>query len=286
METYDLTRSFEMGGLLLSPTHIRVERLALAIAAHRHSNSSYELHYTASGRGRVYIDETAYAVEPGTTYVTGPNVLHAQFSDADDPVLEYCLYLNCRSARRMQDAANRLTPFQRAGFWIVSDSERMGALLGELIEERRACRPDMEEMTEALLRQIVVVMNRNCREFSAVAPRAAGIAESQDDSRFYPLVEDAFFYHYQTLKLSDLAQMLNLSPRQVQRFLLSHYGKSFTQKRADAQMAVAAELLRSSRLSITEIGEKTGFSSVEHFSTAFRRYYHCSPSAFRQRAME
>lgn len=286
METYDLTRSFEMGGLLLSPTHIRVERLALAIAAHRHSNSSYELHYTASGRGRVYIDETAYAVEPGTTYVTGPNVLHAQFSDADDPVLEYCLYLNCRSARRMQDASNRLTPFQQAGFWIVSDSERMGALLGELLEERRAGQPDMEEMTEALLRQIVVVMNRSCREFSAVAPRAAGIAESQDDSRFYPLVEDAFFYHYQTLKLSDLAQMLNLSPRQVQRFLLSHYGKSFTQKRADAQMAVAAEILRSSRLSITEIGEKTGFSSVEHFSTAFRRYYHCSPSAFRQRAME
>lgn len=80
--------------------------------------------------------------------------------------------------------------------------------------------------------------------------------------------------------------MLNMSPRQAQRFLLSHYGKSFTQKRMDAQMAVAAELLRSSRLSITEIGEKTGFSSVEHFSTAFRRYCHCSPSAFRQRAME
>lgn len=52
--------------------------------------------------------------------------------------------------------------------------------------------------------------------------------------------------------------MLNMSPRQAQRFLLSHYGKSFTQKRMDAQMAVAAELLRSSRLSITEIGEKNG----------------------------
>lgn len=285
METYDLTRSFEMDGLLLSPTHIRVERLALVIAAHRHSNSSYELHYTASGRGRVYIDETVYTVEPGTAYVTGPNVLHAQFSDADDPVLEYCLYLNCRPIRRMQEAQNRLTPFQQSGFWIVSDSAKMGMLLSELLEERRSCQADMEEMTEALLRQIVVVMNRSCRDFAAV-PNASASVDKRDDSRFYPMVEDAFFYHYQSLRLSDLARMLNLSPRQVQRFLLNHYGKSFTQKRTDAQMAAAAQLLRSSHMSITEIGEKTGFSSVEHFSTAFRRYYHCSPSAYRRRALK
>ena len=286
METHDFTRSFEMGGLLFSPTHIRIERLALVIAAHRHSNSSYELHYTASGRGRVYIDETVYNVEPGTAYVTGPNVLHTQISDADDPVLEYCLYLNCRPARRMGDVQRELIPFQQTGFWIGANSWKIGTLLRDLLEERREARPDMEEMTEALIRQIVVVMNRSCREFADDAPNASGSAEILDESRFYPLVEDAFFYHYQTLRLSDLARMLNLSSRQVQRFLLNHYGKSFTQKRVDAQMAAAAELLRSSNLSITEIGEKTGFSSVEHFSTAFRRYYHCSPSAFRRRFLE
>ena len=99
-------------------------------------------------------------------------------------------------------------------------------------------------------------------------------------------MEDAFFYRYPTLRLADLAAMLNLSPRQVQRFLLSHYGKSFTQKRADAQMAAAAELLRSTNLSVTQIAEQTGFSSVEHFSTAFRRYYLCSPTAFRRQNRE
>ena len=186
----------------------------------------------------------------------------------------------------MGDVQRELIPFQQTGFWIGANSWKIGTLLSDLLEERRAVRPDMEEMTEALIRQIVVVMNRSCREFADDAPNASGSAEILDESRFYPLVEDAFFYHYQTLRLSDLARMLNLSSRQVQRFLLNHYGKSFTQKRVDAQMAAAAELLRSSQLSITEIGEKTGFSSVEHFSTAFRRYYHCSPSAFRRRFLE
>ena len=107
METHEFTRSFEMDGLILSPTHVRIEQLSPIIAAHRHSNSSYEIHYTAHGRGRVLIGEAAYTVEPGTVYVTGPNVLHAQFSDALDPVVEYCLYLNCRSARRLPGLQRR-----------------------------------------------------------------------------------------------------------------------------------------------------------------------------------
>ena len=47
--------------------------------------------------------------------------------------------------------------------------------------------------------------------------------------------------------------------------------------------AAAAELLRNSALSVTQIAEQTGFSSAEHFSTAFRRYYACPPSTFRKR---
>ena len=154
-----------------------------------------------------------------------------------------------------------------------------------LIEERRRRLADMEEMSEALLREIVVTLNRSYRSDSGEAESALGRTAQGDcdESRLYPLVEDAFFYGYQTLRLGDLARLLNLSVRQTQRFLLNHYGKSFTQKRTDAQMAAAAELLRNSALSVTQIAEQTGFSSAEHFSTAFRRYYACPPSTFRKR---
>lgn len=70
METHEFTRSFEMDGLILSPTHVRIEQLSPIIAAHRHSNSSYEIHYTAHGRGRVLIGEAAYAVEPRARYTS------------------------------------------------------------------------------------------------------------------------------------------------------------------------------------------------------------------------
>ena len=137
-------------------------------------------------------------------------------------------------------------------------------------------------MSEALLRQIILTLNR-AYQTGSEWPAHRETQMSLDESRLYPLVEDAFFYHYATLRLEDLAQMLNLSARQTQRFLLNHYGKSFTQKRTDAQMAAAEELLRNTAFTITRIAECTGFSSVEHFSTAFRRMHGCSPSEWRKR---
>ncbi len=276
METYTFNRSFEMDGLVFSPTHVRIEQLSEVIAAHRHSNSSYEIHLTASGHGRVMIGDTAYAVEPGVVYVTGPNILHAQFGDRNDPVVEYCLYLSVHGHQ-----AHALAPFRDTHFWIGHDVEKLNALILELIEERRRALSDMEEMSEALLRRIIITLNRAYRSGEQANPHPCENSPL-DESRLYPLVEDAFFYRYSTLRLKDLATLLNLSERQTQRFLLNHYGKNFTQKRTDAQMAAAQELLRDTDLSITQIAERTGFSSVEHFSTAFRRVHGRSPSVWRK----
>ena len=47
-------------------------------------------------------------------------------------------------------------------------------------------------------------------------------------------------------------------------------------------MAAAFQFLENTRLSITEIAERLGFSSIEHFSAAFHRYTGRSPRAYRR----
>ena len=56
METYEFSYRFELGALTVAPVHVRIERLPPVIAAHQHSNISYEIHYTRRGRGDVTID--------------------------------------------------------------------------------------------------------------------------------------------------------------------------------------------------------------------------------------
>ena len=50
METYEFSGTFELGSLLIEPVHVRIEELRPVIAAHAHSNTSYEIHYTARGK--------------------------------------------------------------------------------------------------------------------------------------------------------------------------------------------------------------------------------------------
>ena len=158
METYVFSSVFELGSLLVAPIHVRIEKLRLIIAAHAHSNTSYEIHYTERGRGSVTAGGRSYAVEQDTLYVTGPGVVHEQVSDPDDPVIEYCLYLNCRRTRPEEPDYFRL--FTDTAFWMGQDEGRVFPLFVQLIEENRHPRPGTKEMSETLLKQIIIKLTR------------------------------------------------------------------------------------------------------------------------------
>ena len=279
METYEFSFGFELGCLHITPVHVRIEQLPPVIAAHRHSNVSYEIHYTRSGEGDVTIDGKTRAVGPDTLYVTGPGVEHAQRSDPQSPIIEYCLYLNCvLSPRARTDPFFR---FAQTHFWMGEDGGRVYPLLEQLIGEGRRPQSGAREMAEALLRQIIVLLTRMYRQEAASAP-VRNRVPALTRAGLMPIVEDAFFYRHSTLTLADLASLLNLSERQTQRLLQQNFGKTFSQKLTDARMAAAAQLLEGTDLSVTQIAERSGYSSIEHFSTAFRRRMGCSPREYRK----
>lgn len=283
MENYRFSHHFNMGGLQVSPVHVRIERHAPVIAAHRHANTSYEIHYTHRGAGSVTVDGATYEVRPGTLYVTGRGIEHSQRCDPEDPVVEYCLYLNCRETDYRPDDPLRL--FADTAFWMGEDGGAVFPLLQRLVEEHRAPQPDSVELSEALLRQIIVQITRMYRRRS-VTPSAGRNAAAVTRAQTMFVLEEAFLYQYRTLTLPDLAGLLSLSMRQTQRVLQTNFGMSFSQKLSAARMAAACQFLAETDMTVTEISEKTGFSSIEHFSAAFHRAMGCAPRKYRQNHRE
>ena len=278
-ETYFFSNHFMIGGLRISPVHLRLEALRPDISAHQHSINSFEIHYSEKGTGNVVVDGKTFDVTADTLYVTGPQVIHEQNCDENDPVLEYCLYMDCEIADASH--ANALDPFAKTHFWMGRDGGRIFPLLKCLMEENRNPSIDTSEMSEAILRQIIVTMTRIYRED---VPAAQALSRTATDTKaaIKPIIDDLFCYQYSNLTLPHLANMLNLGIRQTQRLLLESYGKTFTQKLTEARMAAAAQMLLNTQLSITEISERTGFSSIEYFSTTFRKMMKCSPREYRK----
>jgi AraC-like DNA-binding protein len=85
------------------------------------------------------------------------------------------------------------------------------------------------------------------------------------------------------LDIAGAAKALGLSQRTLQR-RLGALNTSFVAEVQHARMALAKDRLTASEAPLTAIAIDAGFSSLQHFSTAFRKATGASPSAWRERA--
>ena len=172
-----------------------------------------------------------------------------------------------------------ISAFTSAPFWIGKDTQGIDALMKQLFYELGHSYTGQQDLIRILLSQLLIYTVRNYEDHpvSNLFLSHNSMADSKS-----VIIDEYFLYEYQTLSLEGLSQRLNLSARQTQRLLMEHYGKSFQQKKAEARMSVAAILLSDQSLSITDIAENLGYSSIEHFSSSFRRFYNTSPREFRK----
>jgi AraC-like DNA-binding protein len=86
------------------------------------------------------------------------------------------------------------------------------------------------------------------------------------------------------LSLGDASRQLGIGPRTLQRVLRKH-ATSFRLEVERERVAEAKRLLTETQLKLELIGQRAGYGSAAHFSTAFLQHTGVSPSKWRQRAL-
>lgn len=280
LDNYDL--HFCLGGYDFHVSNIVLEQFTRSIPAHSHSKNSYEIHYIPYGYGKAVINGRNYQITPNTLFITGPFVEHAQIPDKSEPMCEYCIYLKIgRSCLSSEISAEKslLALFRQTDFWFGQDTQDIHTLMKQLFSELECRHTGYSVLAETLLKQLMIKLVRNYENKTEV--NAAPVSPNLIDNK-YLMIEECFLYEYRTLTLEKLSARLGLSTRQTERLLKDHYAKTFLQKKTEARMSAASILLQNSDISISKIAEDTGYSCVEHFSAAFRRYYGKSASAYRR----
>lgn len=275
----DLDIRFTLDGISVRALNIVFERFTQTLPSHSHGSGCYEIHYIPFGYGKLNADGQYYDIVPNTLYVTGPHIVHAQTPILDDPMQEYCVYLKIRDTFRSRKPSPVMDAFLSMPFWIGLDTQGVHPLMRQLFSELEHRYTGYQNQVELLLSQLLIYTVRNyeqCR-LSLTAFSKNNLTDSKS-----VIIEEYFLYEYQNLSLADLADRLKLSTRQTQRLLMEYYGKTFQQKKAEAKMSAAVVLLSDKTRSITSIAEDLGYSSAEHFSSAFRKYCQQSPREYRR----
>lgn len=113
------------------------------------------------------------------------------------------------------------------------------------------------------------------------ASRSVGSRSSPHAAAFVHALETLESEGLEECTLGRLAARVGLSERQVARLFRRTLGTSFSAYLTQLRIERAKKLLATSNRSVTEIGLDTGWQSLAHFNTVFRRRVGATPSAYR-----
>lgn len=274
----DLDIKLTLGTMVLNVLYVKFGYFYKAMPAHSHSQGSYELHYIPTGQGTLIAQGNRYAISPGTLFVTGPDVVHEQIPNLEDPMAEYCIFFEVLPGNSVspnvkhQHLSEPSLPELLVAnpFWIGQEDGTMLSLFEMLAEELSRGRIGVHHMATNILEMIVICLLRHYRGNHSAIPSLP--LKTLDDSRLL-MIENCFLYEYNSITLQQLANQLGLSTRQTERMVHKQYGMSFKDKKQQARMGAASRLLLTTQISVGEIAAQAGFATPEQFSNAFKKYF-------------
>lgn len=282
MKYRNLKLTFSIEAIEFTVLSICLEKLTTPMPMHSHSKNSYEIHYISYGYGTLHSNGRSYDILPGTLFVTGPEVEHEQISALDNPMTEYCIYVKVKAPDRQTSKTNTLMNlFVSQSFWFGMGDNSIHELVKQIFSELENQNSGYDLMLQALLQQFILQVSRKYETCEALPSNSVTISNNASDLT-YLIIEEAFLYDYRDITLEQLARRVGLGKRQTERLLQLHYRKTFLQKKTEARMSAACSLLRDTKQTISDIADNLGYSSVEHFSNAFKRYFHRTASEFRR----
>lgn len=239
--------------------------------ADRHNNAEYEVHILLSGSCVLevgnqtinFLNSKAVLIAPGTFH--GPHNLSEDFE-------RFCFSF----MPVHQDFSQQLFDQIRTAAICTLPPEVIN-ICRIILGEMAGTYAYSEDIIRALFIQLLVVIFRRTHlEFSerAVPVNTATWRTTIIDSFFSPM-PNAFGTE------DELAAMLNLSRRQLNRVLMQNYGMGYRQKMLRARMEYAGNLLRNTDQKISQIGTAVGYTAESSFYKAFQSYYGMTPQQYR-----
>jgi len=139
--------------------------------------------------------------------------------------------------------------------------------------------------------QLVMLLKKLCAELDAENGSRAGAEDAGDDQQpnapHAAALQRARAYiaerYARGLTLEQVAAHVGMAPTYFSRIFKQEQGCTFMQYLTRVRLEEARRLLRTTTLSIAEIGEAVGYHGASHLTAVFKQAEGISPGAYRRR---
>jgi AraC-like DNA-binding protein/mannose-6-phosphate isomerase-like protein (cupin superfamily) len=243
-----------------------------------HKHSFFEVCYVLRGEGTYMDQENIFNLRGGTLFCSRPGIIHQIRSEHGLELLFVAFEVD--ESKSTMEEADKFREIAEDCEVCVYEAEGSptASLWRALLQPERelpGLTPELLPMAANLLIQSFIPL---------FSKRHASTGDKVNRSNL--LLQRAKLYIRdnlnQPLSLEHIATYLHVSQRHLSRLFAEGIHESFGNFVRLERIHQAAHLLRTTELSIKEIAEETGFSSVHAFTRTFSKEKHRPPGRYRR----
>ena len=236
-----------------------------------HTHNHAELFYIVGGKGQFLIEDQLYPVNTNHLVIINPNVTHTEVSLNAQP-LEYIVL-------GIDGVELSISENSNGQFCILDHFESMDitSCLRNILREMELKQPGYEDICQAFMEILIIRLMRSTGLSVPTEPQnSVGNHQCAAVRRYID-------HHFkESLTLDQLAEEAHMN-----KFYLSHafkqeYGISPINYMISRRLEESKYLLAETDLSMSQIAQLLGFSSLSYFSQVFRKTQGLSPMEYRQ----
>lgn len=252
-----------------------------------HWHKEIEALVVVQGTARVFLGEQCFSVPAGSGIFCNSNVLHRFAIDGDENCIFHSIVVDSSvmggSAESIfsQKYIFPLTKAHNLPFVFFSPTEEwQKECLAAIENAHQACAMEYEGY-EFVIREEISKLCLLIIQHHHEQVYEADHSFSIDARRMTKLMKYIQEHYQDQITLKDLADTVNLCPRECQRCFKKILHTSPTNYILQFRLKHAIDLLMNTDLSVMEISGATGFNSPSYFSKMFRKHFGESPNEYR-----
>ena len=253
-----------------------------------HSHEEYELHLVTEAYGKAFVGDYIGEFEPGSLYLTGPNLPHNWVTDEEwDKPIEMRDMLVQFSHRSVESLANGFPEFAEVHNMLKT------AQSGILFEgfNPTFARGHMESIRDhqgperilAFIR-FLVRLNEHPEKRVLSVKRLMQPVDGSRHAMIGKVVDHIVENFKQEISVAQAAEMANMTQVTFSRNFQAVTGHKFVEFVTRIRIGEACAMLYASDAPILTISSKVGFHNVANFNRHFLKMKDMTPSAYREAA--
>ena len=236
-----------------------------------HTHNHLELFYIVGGKGQFLIQDQLYPVNVNNLVIINPNVIHTEVSLNAQPLEYIVLGVEGVELKTSGDANGQFSILDQF------ESVEISGCLRNILRETELKSTGYEDVCQAYMEILIIRLMRNITLAIPAEPQAISANRQCAAVRRYI---DLHFKEPLTLEL--LAEEGHMNKYYLSHAFKREYGVSPINYMISRRIEESKYLLAETDLSLSQIAQLLGFSSLSYFSQVFRKTQNLSPMEYRQ----